>query len=60
MEPCYHKSTKETYDRARYDGVFGDNLGYFLLILHKIYVVTPPLNRLDETVQIRGHNIWFQ
>ena len=25
----------------------------------KPYVVTPQLNRLDETVQIRGHNIWF-
>ena len=23
------------------------------------YVVTPHLNRLDETVQMRGHNIWF-
>ena len=23
-------------------------------------VVTPHLNRLVETVQIRGHNIWFQ
>ena len=22
-------------------------------------VVTPHLNRLDETVQTRGHNIWF-
>ena len=25
-----------------------------------IYIVTPHLNRLDETVQMRGHNIWFQ
>ena len=25
----------------------------------KKYVVTPYLNRLDETVQIRGHNISF-
>ena len=23
------------------------------------YVVTPHLNRLDETVQMRDHNIWF-
>ena len=28
-------------------------------ILHKTYVVTPNLNRLDETVQMRGHNISF-
>ena len=26
----------------------------------KTCVVTPRLNRLDETVQMRGHNIWFQ
>ena len=26
----------------------------------KTYVVTPHLNRLDETVQMRGHNKWFQ
>ena len=25
----------------------------------KTYFVTPHLNRLDETVQMRGHNIWF-
>ena len=24
-----------------------------------MYVVTPHLNRLFETVQMRGHNIWF-
>ena len=23
------------------------------------YVVTPHLKHLDETVQMRGHNIWF-
>ena len=26
----------------------------------KTYVMTPHLNRLEETVQMRGHNIWFQ
>ena len=25
----------------------------------KPYVVVPYLNHLDETVQMRGHNIWF-
>ena len=25
----------------------------------KPYVVTPHLNRLTETVQIKGYNIWF-
>ena len=33
-----------------------DNFSYFSL---KLYVVTPHLNRLDETVQMRGHNICF-
>ena len=25
-----------------------------------MYVVTPHLNRLIETIQMRGNNIWFQ
>ena len=25
----------------------------------KTYVMTPHLNRVGETVQMRGHNIWF-
>ena len=33
-----------------------DNFSYFSL---KLYVVTHHLNRLDETVQMRGHNICF-
>ena len=37
-------------------GVVDDNFSYFLL---KPYVVTPHLNRLIETVQMRGHNICF-
>ena len=31
----------------------------FVNSAHKPYVVTPHLNRLDKTVQMRGHNIWF-
>ena len=31
----------------------------FLIFSMKPYVVTPQLNRLDETVHMRGHNIWF-
>ena len=37
-------------------GVFDDNLSYFSL---KPYVATPHLNRLIETVQMRGNNIFF-
>ena len=37
-------------------GINGDNSLQFCI---KTYVVTPQLNCLDETVQMRGHNIWF-
>ena len=28
-----------------------------VIFVNSAYVVTPHLNRLDETVQMRGHNI---
>ena len=31
--------------------------GYFFLFSLKPYIVTPHLNRPDETVQMRGHTI---
>ena len=36
----------------------GEYLMILGLILHKTYVVTHHLNRLDETVQMRSYNIW--
>ena len=30
-----------------------------IIFSSKPYVVTPHLNRLVTTVQMRGHNIWF-
>ena len=33
--------------------------GDIFYVLFTPYVVTPHLNRLDETVQMRGHNICF-
>ena len=36
--------------------IIRDNFSYFSF---KPYVATPHLNRLDETVQMRGHNICF-
>ena len=36
--------------------IIEDNFSYFSL---KPYIVTPHLNRLDKTVQMRGHNICF-
>ena len=38
------------------EGVFDDNFSY---LSSKPYDVTPHLNRLVETVQMRGHNICF-
>ena len=34
--------------------IFRDYLSQFCI---KAYIVTPYLNRLDETVQMRGHSI---
>ena len=36
--------------------IIEDNFSYFSL---KLYVVTPHLNHLVKTVQMRGHNICF-
>ena len=41
---------------SREEGVFDDNFSYFS---SKPYVVTPHLNRLIESVQMRGHNLCF-
>ena len=37
--------------------IIRDNFSYFSL---KPYVVTPHLNRLNKTVQLKGHNVWFK
>ena len=47
---------KKTLSYNRRNTVFDDNFSYFS---SKPYVVTPHLNRLMETVQMRGHNICF-
>ena len=44
-------------DKREYLMIVWDNFCEFCI---KTYVVTSHLNRLDETVQMRGHNIWFQ
>ena len=46
----------ETKQSSRQEGVIDDNFSYFS---SKPYVVTPHLNRLVETVQMKGHNICF-
>ena len=43
-------------DKREYLVIIRDNFCQFFI---KTYVVTLHLNRLDETVQMRGHNIWF-
>ena len=39
--------------------ILGRDMEIFLRV-RDTYVVTPHLNHLDETIQMRGHNIWFQ
>ena len=56
----YNIYVTEIGQSSRSEGVFDGNLGKLLLNLYKTYVVTPHLNRLVETVQMRGHNIWFR
>ena len=34
-------------------------VGKFFLFLIEPYIVTPHLNRLDETVKMKGHNVCF-
>ena len=43
-------------NKREYMMIIRDN---FCLFFIKTYVVTPHLNRLDEVVQMRRHNIWF-
>ena len=43
-------------DKREYLVIIKNN---FCLFCIKTYVVTSHLNSLDETVQMRGHNIWF-
>ena len=44
-------------DKREYFVIIRDNICKFCT---KTYVITPHLNRLNETVQMRGHNTWFQ
>ena len=44
-------------DKIKYLVIIRDN---FCQFCSKTYVVIPHLNHLDEMVQMRGHNIWFQ
>ena len=43
-------------DKRAYLVIIRDTFCYFCI---KPYVVTPHLNHLDGTIQIRGRNIWF-
>ena len=44
-------------DKREYLVIIRDNFCQFCI---KTYVVTSHLNRLDKTVQMRGHSIWFK
>ena len=56
---CNHASAANfrALDKREYLLIIRDN---FCLFCIKKYVVTSHLNRLDETIQMRGHNIWFR
>ena len=43
-------------DKREYLVIIRDNFCKFCM---KTYDVTPHLNRLNEMVQMKGHNIWF-
>ena len=43
-------------DKKEYLMIIKDFFSYFSL---KLYVMTPHLNHLDETVQMRDHNMCF-
>ena len=44
---------------SRYERVCEHNKGYFFLFLFKPSVVTPHLNLLIDTVQMRDHNMFL-
>ena len=56
----YMKSNGCTVNRAvdkrEYLVIIRDNICLFCI---KTYVVTPHLNCFEETVEMRGQNIWF-
>ena len=53
----YANGVDRALHKREYMLVIRDIFCYFSI---KTYVVTPHLNRLDETVQMRGHNIRFK
>ena len=56
-DACKKQGLYRTLDKTEYLVVIRDSFSQFCT---KIYVVTPHLICLDETVQMRGHNIFFQ
>ena len=53
----FSEETSRAVVKREYLMIIRDN---FCQLCMKPYDVTPHLNRLVETVQLRGHNIWFQ
>ena len=54
---CLSQSSQiRAVDKRKYLKIISANFSYFSF---KPYVVTPHLNRLIETVQMRGHNLCF-
>ena len=53
----YTETLNRAPDKREYSMIIEGQFSYLTL---KLYVVAPHLNRLIETVQMRGHDIWFQ
>ena len=51
------KRINKALNKSEYLVIIRDN---FCQVCKKVYAVTPHLTRLDETLQIRGHNICFE
>ena len=57
MHVMEYKHGFRALDKREYLMIIRDN---FYQLCIETYVVTPHLNRLVETVQMRGHYLWFQ
>ena len=57
LHKCEQEHGDTALDKREYLVIIRDNFCEFCI---KTYVVTPHLNHLQETVQMRGYSIWFR
>ena len=56
IKVCFYICIFRALDKWEYLMIIRDKICKFCI---KPYVMTPELNRLDETVQMRCHNTWY-